>query len=33
MTFATYSTGYKGQAYDLVSTFNAKVGRANAGAA
>ena len=25
MTFATYSTGYKGQAYDLVSTFNAKV--------
>jgi iron complex outermembrane receptor protein len=24
MTFATYSTGYKGQAYDLVSTFNAK---------
>jgi iron complex outermembrane receptor protein len=25
MTFATYSTGYKGQAYDLVSTFNARV--------
>jgi iron complex outermembrane receptor protein len=24
MTFATFSTGYKGQAYDLVSTFNAK---------
>jgi iron complex outermembrane receptor protein len=24
MTFATYSTGYKGQAYDLVSTFNAR---------
>ena len=24
MTFATVSTGYKGQAYDLVSTFNAK---------
>jgi iron complex outermembrane recepter protein len=24
MTFATYSTGYKGQAYDLVSVFNAK---------
>ncbi|MDB6104788.1 MAG: TonB-dependent receptor, partial [Gammaproteobacteria bacterium] len=24
MTFATYSTGYKGQAYDLVSTFTAK---------
>jgi iron complex outermembrane receptor protein len=24
MTFATYSTGYKGQAYDLVSTFSAK---------
>ena len=25
MTFATYSTGYKGQAYDLVSTFDAKI--------
>jgi iron complex outermembrane receptor protein len=25
MTFATYSTGYKGQAYDLVSTFDARV--------
>ncbi len=25
MTFATYSTGYKGQAYDLVSTFNAAI--------
>ena len=24
MTYAFYSTGYKGQAYDLVSTFNAK---------
>jgi len=24
MTFATYSTGYKGQAYDLVSTFTAR---------
>ena len=24
MTFATWSTGYKGQAYDLVSTFNAR---------
>jgi iron complex outermembrane receptor protein len=24
MTYATYSTGYKGQAYDLVSTFSAK---------
>lgn len=24
MTYATFSTGYKGQAYDLVSTFNAK---------
>jgi len=24
MTYATMSTGYKGQAYDLVSTFNAK---------
>ena len=24
MSFATWSTGYKGQAYDLVSTFNAK---------
>jgi iron complex outermembrane receptor protein len=24
MTFATYSTGYKGQAYDLVSTFDAR---------
>jgi iron complex outermembrane receptor protein len=25
MTFATYSTGYKGQAYDLVSTFDARI--------
>jgi iron complex outermembrane receptor protein len=25
MTFATFSTGYKGQAYDLVSTFNARI--------
>jgi iron complex outermembrane receptor protein len=25
MLYATYSTGYKGQAYDLVSTFNARV--------
>jgi iron complex outermembrane receptor protein len=25
MTYATYSTGYKGQAYDLVSTFDAKI--------
>jgi iron complex outermembrane receptor protein len=25
MAFATYSTGYKGQAYDLVSTFNARI--------
>ena len=25
MTYATYSTGYKGQAYDLVSTFNAAI--------
>jgi iron complex outermembrane recepter protein len=24
MTFATFSTGYKGQAYDLVSSFNAR---------
>ncbi|WP_034159107.1 TonB-dependent receptor [Sphingomonas sp. ERG5] len=24
MTYATYSTGYKGQAYDLVSTFSAR---------
>jgi len=26
MTFAHVSTGYKGHAYDLVSTFNARVG-------
>lgn len=25
MIYATYSTGYKGQAYDLVSTFNARI--------
>jgi len=25
MTFATFSTGYKGQAYDLVSTFDARI--------
>ena len=25
MAFATYSTGYKGQAYDLVSTFDARI--------
>jgi iron complex outermembrane receptor protein len=25
MTFLTYSSGYKGQAYDLVSTFNARI--------
>lgn len=25
MTYATYSTGYKGQAYDLVSTFDARI--------
>lgn len=25
MAYATYSTGYKGQAYDLVSTFNAAI--------
>jgi iron complex outermembrane receptor protein len=25
MTFGTFSTGYKGQAYDLVSTFNAAI--------
>ena len=25
MTFATYSTGYKGQAYDLVSTFDSRI--------
>jgi len=25
MTYATYSTGYKGQAYDLVSTFNSAI--------